>query len=323
MVRPLRIEYPGAHYHVINRGNAGEIIFKSNRDREKFLEYLEKAVDRFGIVIHSYCLMSNHYHLLIETPNANLSAAIQWLNVSYATYFNKKRNRQGHLFQGRFKAILVDVDEYLIHVSRYIHLNPVKAKIVEFPQDYVWSSYATIIGENNKPDWLDYSLLEYFGSKKQSAIKRYRKFVEEVDVETLVNPDSQSVGGCVLGDSDFVRWIQDTFLSDDRDAKDIPQFKKLKPMIPLDRIVDTVVHVMGSNAVDIIIKGKKRNSPREVAIYLSVRLSNKTCVELGRYFGGISGSAISLCAKQCAIRFETDKELRGEIEKVQRKILDI
>ncbi len=109
----MRIEYPGAFYHVINRGNAGEKIFKSKRDKGKFLEYLEKAVERFSIIIHTYCLIDNHYQLLMETPEANLSVAVQWVNVSYAVYFNRKRQRSGHLFQGRFKAILVDADEYL------------------------------------------------------------------------------------------------------------------------------------------------------------------------------------------------------------------
>ena len=110
MTRPLRIEYPGAYYHVVNRGNNQENIFKNDRDREKFLEYLEGATDRFSTIIHSYCLMGNHYHLLVETPEANLSLSMQWINVSYATYFNRKRDRHGHLFQGRFKAILIDAD---------------------------------------------------------------------------------------------------------------------------------------------------------------------------------------------------------------------
>ncbi|MBW1742575.1 MAG: transposase [Deltaproteobacteria bacterium] len=101
MARPLRVEYPGAFYHVINRGNAGEDLFRSKRDREKFLEYFEKTVEQFSIKIHTYCLMTNHYHFLVETPEANLSRAVQWLNVSYAVYFNRKRQRSGHLFQGR------------------------------------------------------------------------------------------------------------------------------------------------------------------------------------------------------------------------------
>ena len=106
MDRPLRVEYPGAFYHVINRGNAGENIFKSLRDREKFIDYLETASSRYSIRIHTYCLMTNHYHLLVETPEANLSRTIQWINVSYAVYFNVKRQRRGHLFQGRFKALI-------------------------------------------------------------------------------------------------------------------------------------------------------------------------------------------------------------------------
>jgi len=154
MARPLRVEYPGAYYHVINRGNAGEDIFHSIRDREKFLEYLEKAVERFSIIVHTYCLMATHYHLLIETPQPNLSAAIQWLNVSYAAYYNKKRRRSGHLFQGRFKSILVDADGYLKHLSRYIHLNPVRAKIVTNPSEFSWSSYPAFIGKIKAPDWL-------------------------------------------------------------------------------------------------------------------------------------------------------------------------
>ena len=116
---------------MIHRGNAGEALFRSKRDREKFLEYLSKAVERFGIKIHTYCLMTNHYHVLVETPEANLSRAVQRVNVSYAAYFNRKRRRRGHLFQGRFKSILVDADEYLKHLSRYIHLNPLRAKMVE------------------------------------------------------------------------------------------------------------------------------------------------------------------------------------------------
>jgi len=102
-----------------NRGNKQELIFKSNRDKEKFLEYLEKATERFSILIHTYCLMSNHFHLLVETPEPNLSVVMQWINVSYATYYNRKRGRRGHLFQRRFKAILIDADEYLKHLSRY------------------------------------------------------------------------------------------------------------------------------------------------------------------------------------------------------------
>ena len=125
MARPLRIQYPGAFYHVTTRGNEQKGIFRSARDRQKFLEYLESATTRYGARIHVYCLMSNHYHLLVETPEGNLSRIMSQVNGAYTTYFNTKRRRFGHLVQGRYKAILVEKEEYAEELSRYIHLNPV------------------------------------------------------------------------------------------------------------------------------------------------------------------------------------------------------
>lgn len=199
MARPLRVESPGAFYHVINRGNAGEDIFKSIRDREKYLEYLEAASSRFSLRIHTFCLMTNHYHLLVETPEANLSQAIQWINVSYAVYFNIKRQRRGHLFQGRFKSLLVDADEYLKHLSRYIHLNPVRAKMVESASQYPWSSYPFFIGKLKIPEWLagDW-LLSQFGKNLREARKNYQAFVEGPDPWTLEDPGKSPVGGFIL-----------------------------------------------------------------------------------------------------------------------------
>ena len=322
MARSLRIEYPDACYHVINRGNAGENIFTTDRDHDVFLEYLEAAAERFGIVIHTYCLMTNHYHLLIETPHANLSRAMQWLNVSYATWFNKKHRRQGHLFQGRFKAILIDADEYLLQLSRYIHLNPVKAHMVEVPQEYCWSSYQAFCGVIEKPDWLDTSLLEYFGKQQKAAIAGYREFVEKADVETLENPDKLSVGGCILGGSDFVHWVQESFLADGLDIKNIPQLKLLKPVISPERVSQVVADVAGYTLEDIVAKGRKRNQARDIAINLAIRHSGTSCVELGRYFGRISGAAVSSRGKLCEKNAEQDEKLRRLLDEADRRIID-
>jgi REP element-mobilizing transposase RayT len=136
MARPLRIEYAGALYHVTSRGNERKDVFKSQRDREKFLSYVESAVVRYGAVVHIWCLMSNHYHLLLETPSGNLSQIMRHINGAYTTYFNVKRKRAGHLFQGRYKAILVEVDAYALELSRYVHLNPVRAKMVIKLEDH-------------------------------------------------------------------------------------------------------------------------------------------------------------------------------------------
>ena len=174
MARPLRVEYPGAVYHVINRGNAGENIFRGNRDREKLLEYIEKAAERFLLNVHAYCLMNNHFHILLETQQPNLSRALQWFSVSYAGYFNRKHQRIGHLFHGRFKSILVDADEYLKQLSRYIHLNPVRAGLVNQPADYPWSSYPIYAGKVTAADWVETEwLLSQFGRTRKIAIKNY------------------------------------------------------------------------------------------------------------------------------------------------------
>ncbi len=145
MARPLRIEYEGAFYHIAARGNERKKIFLSRADYEKFLANLKDAAARFSVVVHCYVLMGNHYHLIIETPKANLSSFMHAIQSGYTTYFNRKRSRSGHLFQGRFKSILVDRDAYLLELSRYIHLNPVRAHMTDAPGAYPFSSYPAFI----------------------------------------------------------------------------------------------------------------------------------------------------------------------------------
>jgi len=150
MARPLRIEYEGAFYHVTSRGNERRRIFLAKSDYNQFKRYLKGAQEKYGYHLHSYVLMSNHYHLIIETPERNLSKLMQYINGSYTNFFNRRTGRSGHLFQGRYKAILVDVDSYLLQLSRYIHLNPVRAGIVEQPQGYPHSSYKSFISKKGE-----------------------------------------------------------------------------------------------------------------------------------------------------------------------------
>jgi REP element-mobilizing transposase RayT len=324
VARPLRVEYPGAVYHVISRGNAGEDIFDSKRDREKFLEYIGKAAERFSIIIHTYCLMNNHYHLLLETPQSNLSVAIHWLNTSYAAYYNIKHERNGHLFQGRFKALLIDAAEYLKELSRYIHLNPVRARIVAKPIDYKWSSYPAFMGTTKKPDWLETGWsLGNFGKTKKEAIKYYRSFVEQVDTEALENPSKYLVGGFILGDDEFVAWVKDTFLSSREDEKEIPQLKTLKPKVSLKRILEFICDEFGCSKERIIEKGRKRNKAREIAIYLSRDLGGKSCKDLGSFFGGISGSAVTMRYNQTAKEMAHDKRMGNKVNKIKKRIVNI
>ena len=323
MARPLRIEYPGAFYHVINRGNAGESIVASERDSVRFLEYLGKTVERFSIVIHTYCLMSNHYHLLVETPYPNLSLAIQWLSVSYATYFNRKHRRSGHLFQGRFKSILVDADEYLTSLSRYIHLNPVRAKVATKPEAYRWSSYPAFIGKTEAPVWLETErLLSNFGTKKRVASQNYKAFHDEIESEMLENPAKGLVGGLILGDGEFVDWVKKTFLADRTDDSDIPQLKKLKPRISLGAIVQCLAVSFGVDEQQIREKGRKGNSARDSAIYFARDLTGLSCKELGDFFGGISGAAITNRYNHIAAVVAQDKNFSHKLEQIEKRILN-
>jgi putative transposase len=324
MTRPLRVEYPDAFYHVINRGNYQEKIYLNDRDKEKFIEYLEKAAERFSVIFHGYCLMSNHYHLLIQTPDSNLSKAMQWINVSYATYFNRKRDRHGHLFQGRFKAILIDADEYLKHLSRYIHLNPVRAKMVSSPSDYQWSSYRAFIGKQKSARFLETDwLLSTFGKNKKQARQSYKDYVEKVDAKTLENPGAQISEGFLLGDTNFIKWVRETFLSDRDDQEEIPELKKLKPRIAIEDVVQAVSDKFETSADQITVKGRKNNKAREVAIHLARDMCGLSCKQLGIYFGGVSGALITIMHKRIAEETSQNRRLRLRVDNIRKRIFNI
>ena len=173
---------------------------KAKRIGKSFWGYLESAVTRYGAAIHSYFLMSDHYHLLLETPAGNLSQIMRHINGAYTTYFNVKHKRAGHLFQGRYKAILVEADEYATELSRYIHLNPVRAGMTSRSEEYRWSSYRGYIGLNKAPDWLSEDfILGYFGGNSPKARNRYRHFVEDLLDKEYVSPLKHVIASTILG----------------------------------------------------------------------------------------------------------------------------
>jgi REP element-mobilizing transposase RayT len=178
MSRPLRIEFAHGLYHVTSRGDGREDIFREDADRELFLEVLSETVERFNWVIHAYCLMGNHYHLLIETPDGNLSKGMRQLNGVYTQRFNRRHKRVGHVFQGRYKAIIVQKDSYLLELARYIVLNPVRAQMVRSARDWPWSSYRATADMAAGPGWLATDpILSAFGQRRAEAVAAYREFV--------------------------------------------------------------------------------------------------------------------------------------------------
>ncbi len=234
MTRPLRIEYPGAVYHVTSRGNEKKTIFKDDQDRENFLNTLQHVNKRYNWLCHAYCLMTNHYHLLIETPDGNLSLGMRQLNGVYTQLFNRRHKRNGHLFQGRFKGILIQKDSHLLEVCRYVVLNPLRAGMVESPEQWKWSSYRATAGKA-KPhpslttDWV----LGQFSGKRSKAEQEYRQFVNRGIGEKTIWQEVK--GQVILGEDEFVDSLV-AHLKKHKHAPEIPRSQRYANRPLLDKI---------------------------------------------------------------------------------------
>ena len=203
MARPLRLEFAGAVYHVTSRGDRREDIYLDDEDRQEWIGVLSHVCDRFNWVVHSFCQMTNHYHLLVETVDGNLSAGMRQLNGLYTQRFNRRHGMVGHLFQGRFKAILVQKEAHLLELSRYVVLNPVRANMVSRPDDWNWSSYIAVMDDRPSLPWLDNDwLLGQFGKQRSRARQAYRAFV--MAGKGLPSPLLATKHQLILGDDAFV-----------------------------------------------------------------------------------------------------------------------
>jgi putative transposase len=238
MARPLRLEFLGAVYHVTSRGNERAAIYLGDSDRTLFLDTLSKVVTKYKWNCYAYCLMGNHYHLLIETPYANLAVGMRQLNGVYTQKFNKAHQGAGHLFQGRYKAILIKKESHLLEVARYIVLNPVRAKAANDPSSWKWSSYNATAGRAGKPEFLSVDwLLGQFAPTLNNAIRRYRKFVANgIRVESIWKSlKAQSL----LGDEQFVNQFKD-LLAGKRKIIDIPRIQRFLDRPRLEELCENV-----------------------------------------------------------------------------------
>jgi putative transposase len=214
MTRPLRLEFPGALYHVTARGNAKAAIFRTHRDRRTWMTLLALSCERYNLVIHAYCQMSNHFHLMIETPDGNLGRAMRHLNARYSQYFNKAHRRVGHVFQGRYKAILVQRETYLLELCRYVVLNPVRGEMVELAGDWFWSSYHATIDPSLAPAWLDTQwVLSQFADTVDMAVPAYKRFV--LSGVGAASPLDATKYQMVLGDEEFAKQHGDRLAPDE------------------------------------------------------------------------------------------------------------
>lgn len=232
MARPLRLELPGALYHVTSRGDRREDIYLNDADRQSWLNLLGKVCVRYNWLCHAYCLMDNHFHIVIETVDGNLSAGMRQLNGVYTQWHNRTHDRVGHVFQGRFKAIIVQREAYLLELARYVVLNPVRASICQMPEQWHWSSYLAMVGQAHRPEWLHTEwLIGQFGSQHAKAVAAYIDHVRAGVGLPSVWGDLQDQ--LYLGDDEFAdksrQMLSDRQLND----SEIPRLQRRAQVAPL------------------------------------------------------------------------------------------
>ena len=309
MARPLRIEFDGAFYHVTSRGDERKEIFRTVADRQRFLEYLSSATTRYGAVIHCYCMMGNHYHLFLQTPHGNLSQIMQHINGAYTTYYNVKRHHAGHLFQGRYKAIVVEADQYALELSRYVHLNPVRAGMTDCPEDYRWSSYSSYVGIEEPTPWLDTTfVLKMFGPDLSVRQQRYREFVEDLIGKDYESPLKRTVASTILGGVDFVEAIMADYLEKEVERPDVPALRALNRRSAVENII--------AKAQELVDEPKLA---REVAVHICHRYSGERLKNIGAHFG-VSDSAVVKVSTRLEARFNSETALREKVKEILRTL---
>ncbi len=321
MARPLRIEYEGAYYHITARGNEKRKIYFTKSDYEKFKGYLAEAKKKYGIIIHSYVLMSNHYHLIIQTPEANLSKAMHYINGSYTTYTNIKRNRSGHLFQGRYKAILIDRDNYLLELSRYLHLNPVRAGMINRPEEYPYSSYKTYISGSKEDILSEDVILRMLSNKEGDAKKKYKEFVESAIGRELENPLKTVYGGLILGGNKFIKETLKRIKENNWQREEISHRRELKAAHGIEDILQAVCEHYRVSKEE-VLKDKK-SELKKATIYLTKRYTGITNKQIGELFGGISYSGISKVYQRFAKQLEGEKTLKKKVSEIEMRLSSV
>lgn len=318
MSRPLRIEYDGALYHITSRGNERNPIYREEGDYQRFLEILSELPQRYGVILHGYVLMGNHYHLLIETPKGNITKLMHYLNAIYTGYFNKKYSRVGHLFQGRYKGILIEKERYLLSVSRYIHLNPIRAMITERPEEYRWSSYPEYIGKGKKKGWLmsDWILGQY--SRDESKAKRqYKAFVEE-GLTLKENPFEALKVGSILGSEGFIDRIKKTIKL--KKHREIPESRRLTRSIKHEDIMTKVSKTFGISEDEVKEAGRRNNLARKICLYLLRKHTEMSNEEIAGNFG-IGYTAVSQATARLKMETKKNQRLKKTVQAIEKRLL--
>lgn len=300
MARPLRIEYPGAFYHVCSRGLERREIYRDPKDYEKFLKILSEIQKKASFLCHSYCLMPNHYHLYLETPGVCLSKIMQEINGRYTQSYNRRYKRVGPLFQGRYKAKLIDRDHYSLQLSRYIHLNPVKAKLSARPEGWRWSSYAAFMGRARKDDFLEVEwLLKQVGGRKE-----FERFSLN-GLKDSWDPLASRGMGPVLGSEEFVEKIKAHLGKREKDSS-LTGLRELKK----DERVKEIEKCIKGLGCDERVRNK-------LLLYALRRYTGLSLREAGEKVGGMKPIAVSQAVRRITLERQKDKKMASWIRELE------
>lgn len=331
MSRPLRIQYPYAYYHVTCRGNERQKIFRMPDDREDFFRLIARSANIFEVQILAYTLMSDHFHLLVCTPGGNLSEFMRHFNISYTVLFNRKYNRSGHLYQGRYKAFLIDADNYLLEVSRYIHLNPMRMKSQKSARE-MWknlmtdpsTSFPGYLSKKDRKTFVRYeTIFDYFGGESRKASNTYKKFVADGMERDFPNPLETGRGTSIIGSDDFVEEIKERFNKDQigkRSHREQPALKQLSRTITPDDLIRHFTRLVKVSREELTRKGRQ-STQRAMLMELLYRICHIHQPEIGKLVGGIDYSAVSQARKRLQIRIENDPELAKKVLQIQNTLV--
>lgn len=308
MARPYRLQSEGCVYHITSRGDDRKKIFVNETDCRKFLEYLKSIKERYSFYLYAYCLMGNHYHLLLEITQANLSRIMQSLNTAYTVYYNVKRKRSGHLFQGRYKSIVVEVDSYFAELTRYIHLNPVRAKLVTKPIDYAWSSYNSYLHHKND------SLIDIDRIKRLLGmdLKQYRNFVE--NTKDYPNPLRNTYAGFILGGVSFIK-DKLSRLKDEVKTRDFAYKRQVKSLIEPYDILKTVADYFKIEKEEMCTSRSRPMTAKKAAIYFLRQKTGLTNAQIGGIFK-MTSAAASMAQASFIREISQDKKLKVLTDKI-------
>jgi putative transposase len=318
MARALRIQYPGALYHITNRGNGRRAIFKDDVDRKVFLEILSQSAHTYGIILHSFVLMNNHWHFLASTPLGNLGEFMRHFNITYTSHFNRRHKRVGHLYQGRYKSFLVEKESYLSQVSRYIHLNPVKVsttkemeveKQLQYLWNYKWSSLPGYIALSCRLDFVDYDIVlaEHGGDTPAGRLRYQKQIVEDLTGGLAIR--KEVVGQSILGSEGFVAWVRDNFLAGATD-REKPAVGKIHQYLSMEAVVAVV-----EKAAGIELALRSTGTSRQIvmtALYQYAGLNNR---EIGNLLG-VDYSTVSQGRKRLRDKAEKDIKIKAILDNI-------